>query len=210
MTVEPDVDPSFDKYLDIKDTLWLEILTSNHSRQQLLDDLDRTLRKVGAQSVLISDLVATRVGLNSTDLECLDLLYLAGVTTAGTLAKHTGLTSGATTAVIDRLERAGFVKRRRDTADRRCVMVEVVPASAGWIQPLYELLLRRIADLNEDYDDEQIRVVVDYLSRALALGAEHVAWLQTQPVRARRSATRRRANGGRGRGRKATAAAERG
>ena len=180
-------------------------MTPGTSRPQLLQDLDRTLRKVGAQSVLISDLVATRVGLNSTDLECLDLLYLAGVTTAGTLAKHTGLTSGATTAVIDRLERAGFVKRRRDTADRRCVLVEVVPASAGWIQPLYELLLRRIDKLNEDYDDEQLTVVVDYLSRALALGAEHVAWLQTQPARARRAARRRGGTGGRRRNGKGAA-----
>jgi DNA-binding MarR family transcriptional regulator len=151
--------------------------------------------------------VATRVGLNSTDLECLDLLYLAGVTTAGTLAKHTGLTSGATTAVIDRLERAGFVKRRRDATDRRCVLVEVVPASAEWIQPLYEVLLRKIAGLNEDYDEGQLKVVVDYLSRALALGAEHVAWLQTQPIRARRTARRRGANGGRGSRKKGVVAA---
>jgi DNA-binding MarR family transcriptional regulator len=182
-------------------------LTPSTAREQLLEDLDRTLRKVGAQSVLISDLVATRVGLNSTDLECLDLLYLAGVTTAGTLAKHTGLTSGATTAVIDRLERAGFVKRRRDRADRRIVLVEAVPASAGWIQPLYELLLRRIAELNEHFDDEQLKIVVDYLSRALALGAEHVAWLQTQPVRIRRAPRRRRATDGRGRRRNRAAAA---
>src|SRR5688500_6291618 len=100
-------------------------------RNRLLKRLDEMLRKVGAQSVLISDLVARRVGLNSTDLECLDILYLTGVTTAGTLSKHTGLTTGATTAVIDRLEDAGFVRRRRDTDDRRCVLVAVLPASAG-------------------------------------------------------------------------------
>jgi DNA-binding MarR family transcriptional regulator len=149
------------------------------------------LRKVGAQSVLISDLVATRVGLNSTDLECLDLLYLAGVTTAGKLAKHTGLTTGAITAVIDRLERAGFARRRRDTADRRCVLVEVVPSSAARVQPLYEPLVARVLELNKDYDDEQLATVVAYLSRALAVGAEHVTWLQTQPVQARRGAGRR-------------------
>ena len=167
------------------------------SRAELLQELDSTLRKVGAQSVLISDLVATRVGLNSTDLECLDLLYLAGVTTAGALAKHTGLTTGATTAVIDRLERAGFARRRRDTADRRCVLVEVVPASAARVQPLYEQLMARIADLNNDYSDDQLATVVDYLSRALAMGAEHVTWLQTQPVHPRRGAGRRPPGAGR-------------
>jgi len=160
------------------------------SRTRLLKALNETLRKVGAQSVLISDLVATRVGLNSTDLECLDLLYLAGVTTAGALARHTGLTSGATTAVIDRLERAGFVRRRRDANDRRCVLVEVLPSSAGRIQPLYALLASRLAQLNKQFDDRELAVVVDYLSRALEAGAEHVAWLQTQPVCPRRGSTR--------------------
>lgn len=146
------------------------------------------VRKVGAQSVLISDLVATRVGLNSTDLECLDLLYLAGATTAGALARHTGLTTGATTAVIDRLERAGFVRRRRDVADRRCVLVEVVPASARRIQPLYALLGTRMAELNTQYTDDQLATIVDYLSRALAAGSDHVTWLQTQTVHRRRPA----------------------
>jgi DNA-binding MarR family transcriptional regulator len=161
-------------------------------RRRLLQELDETLRKVGAQSVLISDLVAARVGLNSTDLECLDLLYLAGSTTAGALAKHTGLTTGATTAVIDRLERAGFVQRRRDTSDRRRVLVEVLPASAGRIQPLYALLAEQLAQLNKQYDDRQLATVVDYLTRALAAGAEHVVWLQTQPAQGRRVGVRRR------------------
>ena len=180
------------------------------SRAQLLKLLDETLRKVGAQSVLISDLVATRVGLNSTDLECLDLLYLAGVTTAGTLSRHTGLTTGATTAVIDRLERAGFVRRRRDTSDRRCVFVEVVPQGAGRIQPLYALLASRLAQLNKQYDDRELSIVVDYLARALDVGAEHVAWLQTQPLQARRRAsTRPRAMSDDASRRRAVAAAER-
>jgi DNA-binding MarR family transcriptional regulator len=182
------------------------------SRTRLLTELDETLRKVGAQSVLISDLVATRVGLNSTDLECLDLLYLAGVTTAGTLAKHTGLTTGATTAVIDRLERAGFVQRRRDTSDRRCVLVEVLPASAGRIQPLYAYLSSRLEELNTQYDDRQLGIVVDYLSRALAAGAEHVAWLQKQPVPPPRrgSRSRPRSAPGEARAQEKNAAAERG
>jgi DNA-binding MarR family transcriptional regulator len=154
----------------------------------LLQALEEMVRKVGAQSVLISDLVATRVGLNSTDLECLDLLYLSGATTAGALARHTGLTTGATTAVIDRLERAGFVRRRRDAADRRCVLVEVVPASARRIQPLYALLGTRMAELNTQYTDDQLATIVDYLSRALAAGSDHVTWLQTQAVQRRPAA----------------------
>jgi DNA-binding MarR family transcriptional regulator len=152
------------------------------SRQELLKALDEAVRKVGAQSVLISDLVATRVGLNSTDLECLDLLFLAGGITAGRLAEHTGLTTGATTAVIDRLERAGFVRRRRDPEDRRRVFVEVVPESGDPIVPLYIPLMKAMERLNERYDDEQLAVVVDFLTRAFDVGANHIAWLQTQPA----------------------------
>ena len=100
---------------------------STPARTQLLKTLDETLRKVGAQSVLLSDTVAKLVGANPTDLECLDLLGLGGPTTAGRLAAHTGLTTGAMTAVIDRLERAGFARRLRSTEDRRSVLVEALP-----------------------------------------------------------------------------------
>lgn len=151
-------------------------------RQELLKALEEAVRKVGAQSVLMSDLVATRVGLNSTDLECLDMLQLAGAITAGRLAEHTGLTTGAMTAVIDRLEGAGFVRRRRDPDDRRRVFVEVVPESTDRVVPLYIPLIKAMERLYARYDDEHLAVVVDFLTRAFEAGAENIAWLQTQPA----------------------------
>jgi DNA-binding MarR family transcriptional regulator len=168
------------------------------SRAELLKTLEETLRKVGAQSVLLSDSVAKIVGANSTDLECLDLLGLGGPTTAGRLATHTGLTTGATTAVIDRLERAGFARRVRNAQDRRCVLVEAMPERLEEIARLYQPLAVAVARLNEEYGDRQLAVVVDYLSRAVTLAAEHVVWLQTQPpltsqAPARRQRRRRRA-----------------
>jgi DNA-binding MarR family transcriptional regulator len=158
------------------------------SRAELLVQLDEMLRKVSAQSVLISDLVAGLAGLNSTDLECLDLLLLAGPTTAGRLAEHTGLTSGATTAVIDRLERGGFVRRRRDVEDRRRVLVDIVPSSVERIAPLYGPLQARVKQVNRQFDDNELATVVEYMAKALEAGAEHVAWLQTQRPAARRRA----------------------
>jgi DNA-binding MarR family transcriptional regulator len=136
------------------------------------------LRKVGAQSVLISDLVASRVGLNPTDLECLDLLRLSGATTAGRLAAHTRLTTGAITAVIDRLERAGFVRRRAHPDDRRCVLVEILPRSVARIRPFYVPLGSGMESLHEQYDDDELAVILDYITKAYAIGAVHVAWLQ--------------------------------
>lgn len=156
-------------------------MTSRKPRAALLKDLHEAVRKVGAQSVLMSDSVAKLVGVNSTDLECLDLLLLSGLTTPGRLAAHTGLTTGAMTAVIDRLERAGFVRRRRDPEDRRRVFVEALPRAVHEIGPLYRPLAQSTQKLHEQYDDRQLALVVDYLTRAFGLAAEHVTWLQTQP-----------------------------
>lgn len=147
----------------------------------MLTRLDGALRKVSAQSVLLSDTVARLVGLNPTDLECLDLLYLSGPATAGRLAAHTGLTTGATTAVIDRLEGAGYVRRTRDSHDRRVVVVEALPAGIKRIEPLYRRLAQSMDQLHHEYDERQLALVAEYLSRAVDLGATHVAWLQTQP-----------------------------
>lgn len=162
-------------------------------RVDLLKQLDETLRKVGAQSVLLSESVARIIGVNSTDLECLDLLELAGPITAGRLAQHTGLTTGAMTTVIDRLEQAGFVRRLPDPDDRRCVRVEALSRNFRQVAALYRRLADGTAKLHEDYDDRQLAMVVEYLTRALALAADHVTWLQTQqPVARRPKRTRQR------------------
>ena len=155
------------------------------TRPQLLKALDEAARRLGAQTVLVSDLVATRVGLNSTDLECLDLLYLAGATTAGRLAAHTGLTSGATTAAIDRLEHAGFVTRRRDSTDRRVVLVEVVEAGAKLIFPFYRPIIGGMERVHTMFSDQQLATVLRYFTESLDAMSDHVAWLQTQPALSR-------------------------
>jgi len=166
---------------------------TSKSRAELLKQLEETLRKVGAQSVLLSDTVARLVGVNSTDLECLDLLEMAGPTTAGRLAEHAGLTTGAMTAVIDRLEHAGYARRVRDAEDRRLVHVEALPRTFKDVAGLYRRLADSTARLHEDYDDRQLTLIVDYLTRALALAADHVAWLQTlRPLAPRKTHRPRR------------------
>jgi DNA-binding MarR family transcriptional regulator len=150
-------------------------------REQLLVSLEQAIRKVGAHAVLVSDLVATRVGINCTDLECLDLLQLAGPTTAGRVAAHSGLTTGATTAMIDRLERAGYVRRQRDPKDRRVVVVEVQHQCIPHIASLYERIQKELEAVNSRFTNRELAIVVRYLNEALEAGARHVAWLQTQP-----------------------------
>jgi DNA-binding MarR family transcriptional regulator len=150
-------------------------------RERLLVALDEAIRKVGAQAVLISDLVATRVGINSTDLECLDLLQLNGPITAGQMSARSGLTSGATTAMIDRLERAGYVRRRRDAEDRRVVVVEVLEHCGLHIAPLYQPIQKDLEKLHARYTNRELAIVVRYLTEALEAGARFAGWLQAQP-----------------------------
>src|ERR1043165_7694421 len=94
------------------------VSTEGDPRQRLLQRLEHGARITSAQSILFSQAVADRLKLNSSDLECLDIVMLRGPVTAGELAQATGLTTGAITGLIDRLERAGYVRRARDAEDR--------------------------------------------------------------------------------------------
>ena len=163
-------------------------MDAKSTRSALLRAVDDAARKASAQSVILSDTVARLSGLNPTDLECLDLLNLAGPQTAGQLAAQTGLTTGAMTAVIDRLERSGFVKRSDDPKDRRRVLVELLPNGPTQIAPLYEQLAARIGRILDGFSDRDLRIIVRYLENATAATIEHVEWLQGQPaVRSRRA-----------------------
>src|SRR5919199_1292091 len=104
---------------------------SSRRRRELLQQLDAKLRSVIADAVLFNHQVAERVGLNATDAQCLNLLDLHGPMPAGRLAHLTGLTTGAITGAVDRLERVGYVRRERDLHDRRKGIVQPVRARAA-------------------------------------------------------------------------------
>src|SRR5262245_4534642 len=89
-------------------------------------------------TIMFHQAVADRLGLHPTDHKCADILFLKGPLSAGELAELTGLTTGAITGVIDRLEGAGFVRREDDPRDRRRVIVRVLPASHRKIGGLFE------------------------------------------------------------------------
>src|SRR5438477_8019280 len=107
------------------------------ARPRLMADLNLLLRDVSGLGVMYSQAVGARLGLNGTDLECLDVILQRDAATAGDLAQATGLTSGAITGVLDRLERAGFARREPDPNDRRRVLARTVPEAIARITPLY-------------------------------------------------------------------------
>jgi DNA-binding MarR family transcriptional regulator len=135
------------------------------TRATLLAALDRNIRQASAQGVLFSEAVALRLGINSTDLECLDIIALRGPITAGDLARVTGLTTGAITGTVDRLERAGFAQRRRDANDRRKVFVEPLPAIERRIVPLFSSLKEAMGEQLAVYSDEELTFLIEFFTR---------------------------------------------
>src|SRR6478609_7419358 len=111
--------------------------TSQAGKAGLTERLMLALRQSSAAGVLHGQTIACRAGLNPTDMECLDLILMSGPSTAGDIARRTGLSSGAVTGLIDRLERLGLVERAADPADRRKVLVRVREDKIGPIAQLY-------------------------------------------------------------------------
>jgi len=94
-------------------------------RRQLAEDFVLAMRRTGSVMQLVNQAAADRIGINTTDLNCLNIVALTGAMTAGELAKATGLTTASITGVLDRLEEGGFVRRERDASDRRRVIVQL-------------------------------------------------------------------------------------
>jgi DNA-binding MarR family transcriptional regulator len=137
-------------------------LSRTKVRAALLEDLEEAMRRSSAQGVLYGQAVANVAGIANSDLECMDILYLEGRVTAGRLAEVTGLTTGAITGVVDRLEKAGLVRRERDETDRRKVFIAVVPEQAMKIGQLYVPMQQAMEKICGGYSDEELRLLLRF------------------------------------------------
>ncbi|MBO0776568.1 MAG: MarR family transcriptional regulator, partial [Actinobacteria bacterium] len=106
-------------------------------RQRLTAEIRDLLRELRAQLSLLNHQVSARLELRGSDLDCLDLLSRAGPLSPSDLARRAGLHPATLTGILDRLERAGWVARERDPADRRGVVVRALPDRGGDIPGLY-------------------------------------------------------------------------
>ncbi|WP_210251020.1 MarR family winged helix-turn-helix transcriptional regulator [Microvirga thermotolerans] len=121
--------------------------------------------------------MADAVGLNPTDLECLDLIQLRGRVTAGELSQHTGLTSGAVTGLIDRLERAGYVAREGDPYDRRRVYVRVRTENIGRLMAIYNPLQQATERMCRRYSEAELELLIDFAERSSEIAQEFIQGL---------------------------------
>jgi DNA-binding MarR family transcriptional regulator len=135
-------------------------------RAELLAQLQRAAQASTTDGLLFHQAVADRVGLHVTDLRCLNLLAGAGPLTAGELGQQLGLgTTGAVTRMVDRLERAGYVRRQPDPRDRRRVIIQPVPERLATIAPHYQGMADAWTGLLATYSDEQLALFLDLFDR---------------------------------------------
>ncbi|MFI0448015.1 MarR family winged helix-turn-helix transcriptional regulator [Actinomadura sp. 6N118] len=138
---------------------------STPERPRIEQALQLAIQRSTMWTVLLHHTTASKAGMNVTDAQCINALTLDGPQTPGQLAQLMGITTGgAITAVIDRLEKAGYVKRTRDPDDRRRVIIELVPESAGRFAQYFEPIGRAFGEKLDGFTDEQLRFLLDYVS----------------------------------------------
>jgi DNA-binding MarR family transcriptional regulator len=125
--------------------------------------------------------IADRLGMNRTDMRCVDLIDQAGGMTAGELAKAAGLTSGAVTAVVDRLEKAGMARRVADPSDRRRVRIEVTPKLWELTGPLMAPFLEESQAILDDYSTAELARFTDFLQRVIDVQGKHTDRIRRSP-----------------------------
>jgi DNA-binding MarR family transcriptional regulator len=155
---------------------------SRQSRKEDLGDrLGDLVRESQRGTDITDDLLCQLLGINRSDSRCLDILDQRGQMTAGALAQESGLSTGAITAVIDRLEKAGYAQRFADPGDRRRVLVELTDKAraagfelmAGPMIEAGELLLDR-------YSEADLELVIDFMEQGAEIRERHIEWLRAK------------------------------
>ena len=163
---------------------WPESPTSGtgpQERAELEVAFATAMRRTGSLMQLMGQAAADRIGINSTDLNCLNILSFSGHMTAGELAKATGLTTASITGVIDRLEEAGFVRRERDPHDRRRVVVRLsLDKAVSDVASVFAPMLRDWREMATRYSDDELRLIVDFYGRVEQVFRKHLLRLRDE------------------------------
>ncbi len=130
------------------------------------------VRDYGIHLTLFRNAVSEWAGVNVTDMECLRLLFLKGTATPSELARHTGLTSGAATAMLDRLEKAGLIERRPNPDDRRGTLVTPADSASDQAASWFESARRAQDRLISSYSEGELEIISDVFERFTKLWDE--------------------------------------
>lgn len=134
-------------------------------KTELRERAQAAVRDYGVNLTLFRGAISEWAGLDQTAMEGLRLLFLQGVATPSELARQTGLTSGATTAMLDRLERAGLIERRPNPDDRRGTLITPSPTAAQRVRSWFESARRAQAKLLARYSESELETICDAFER---------------------------------------------
>ena len=150
------------------------------SKEEQIEELIREFRSSGNQDDAFDSLAAERLGIGQTDLRCLNIIENSGGLGAGELATQAGLTGGAVTGVIDRLERAGYARRVSDPADRRRVWIEVTPEFYRCAERIWGPLAKDWhSALYKSFTAEELERITAFLRTTNEVGRQHLDRLRT-------------------------------
>jgi DNA-binding MarR family transcriptional regulator len=152
----------------------------SNKKQQLFDELIDEVRMSQNATDRFDHAVANALGVNRTDMRCIDVLERVGPLTAGRLAAATGLTTGATTTAIDRLERAAFARRVPDSADRRRVLVQLTPEALERGRGFYTEHAKLAQRLYRRYSEHELKLLLEYVRAGRELNEREAARLEAQ------------------------------
>jgi DNA-binding MarR family transcriptional regulator len=156
---------------------------ARESRHELAEEIvGRLVRRFSTAAVLLHHAVAERLGLGPTDHKCLDLLRERGAMTGSALAALTGLTSGAITGVVARLERAGYVRREPDPHDRRKQLLRPAPERTRDLEAVFGPIRADAAALLDGFDDRELAAIAEFLARGTDFAYRRAALLRAQTL----------------------------
>lgn len=155
---------------------------SSRPKHDLVAEVIREFRISGNLDNAFDNVAAERLGVNETDLHCLNIIENSGGVTAGELAAQAGLTNGAITGVLDRLEKAGFARRVADPADRRRVNVEVTDAFYGQAGRIWgPVAADWQSTLAKRFTAEELKRIADFLRTTAEISRRQVDRLSQLP-----------------------------
>ena len=142
---------------------------TNSTKKELKKRALAAVRDYGVHLTLFRNAMSEWAGLNVTDMECMRLLFLKGTATPTELARHTGLTSGAATAMFDRLEKAGLIERRPNPGDRRGTLITPAESSSERAASWFESARKAQDELISSYSESELEIISDVFERFVKL-----------------------------------------
>jgi DNA-binding MarR family transcriptional regulator len=136
-------------------------------QKELIEEASQSIQRSGTLTVLHTNAVASHIGISATEFEAMDIISQNQPITAGQLAEYCGLTTGAITGIVDRLERGKFVRRERDPEDRRRVFIVPIedPVRSKKVRALYRPISEAFERCMNCYTPEQVRLFLEMHKR---------------------------------------------